>query len=80
MTEENDDIYQHSDVETAVIQGNKERFEELIDGADLDSYSDSGRTLLHKAAAVGPESVEASSSGEHELNGEHWESKWGPLE
>ncbi|QIB74487.1 ankyrin repeat domain-containing protein [Halogeometricum borinquense] len=48
-----DDIYQHSDLETAIIQDDLERFHELIGNVELDHRSDNGGTLLHKAASVG---------------------------
>ncbi|ELZ87736.1 ankyrin repeat-containing protein [Haloferax elongans ATCC BAA-1513] len=48
-----DDIYQHSDLEVAVIQNDIERFHELIEDTELGHRSDNGSTLLHKAASVG---------------------------
>lgn len=55
MTDEtqNDDLYISTDIESAIIQGNRERFDELIDDADLSHQSDNDSTLLHKAAIVG---------------------------
>ncbi|WP_396610549.1 ankyrin repeat domain-containing protein [Haloferax sp. S1W] len=51
--QEEDDIYIHTDLETAIIQGDKERCDSLIDDADLQHRSDSGSNLLHKAAFSG---------------------------
>lgn len=53
MTENDDDLYYHSELETAVIQNDGERFEALAEEANLHGRSDNGSTLLHKAASVG---------------------------
>lgn len=53
MTDDEDDLYYHSELETAIVQGDAERFQELIEDADLDHRSDNGSTLLHKAAISG---------------------------
>ncbi|ADQ66022.1 ankyrin repeat domain-containing protein [Halogeometricum borinquense] len=47
-----DDLYISTDIESAIIQGNTEEFDELIDDADLTHRSDNGSTLLHKAAGA----------------------------
>lgn len=47
MTEE-DEIYISTDIESAIIQGDTEAFDELVDDADLGHRSESGKTLLHK--------------------------------
>ncbi|RYJ13291.1 ankyrin repeat domain-containing protein [Halogeometricum borinquense] len=47
-----DDLYISTDIESAIIQGDTEEFDELIDDADLTHRSDNGSTLLHKAAGA----------------------------
>jgi len=56
MTEE-DDLYHHSELEIAVLQNNIEQFCEMVDNTALDQRSDSGSTLLHKAAGAGHEEM-----------------------
>jgi ankyrin repeat protein len=47
-----DDLYIRSDIESAIVEGDKETFDELIDDADLTHRSDNGSTLLHQAAGA----------------------------
>lgn len=48
MTED-DDLYHHSKLETAVLQNEIERFHSLVNQERLHQRSDNGSTLLHKA-------------------------------
>lgn len=47
------DIYTSTEIESAIIQGDVDRFNDLIDDAVLDHRSDNDSTLLHKAAKSG---------------------------
>ncbi|QCW01946.1 ankyrin repeat domain-containing protein [Natrinema pallidum] len=55
MSEDNgpDDLYSSTDIENAIIQDEKEKFDDLIDDADLTHRADNGNTLLHEAAGSG---------------------------
>ncbi|MEZ3114829.1 ankyrin repeat domain-containing protein [Halobaculum sp. MBLA0147] len=53
MTDNRDDLYRSTEIESAIIQGNRSRYDELIDDADLDHRSGNGSTLLHKATTMG---------------------------
>ena len=53
MSDDQEDIYIHTDLKTAIVQGDKERYDSLIDDADLQHRSDNGSNLLHKAAFSG---------------------------
>jgi ankyrin repeat protein len=53
MTDEPDDLYTHTEFESAIIQGDTETFQQLVDDADLTHRAGSGRTPLHKAATMG---------------------------
>jgi ankyrin repeat protein len=55
MTKEStsDDLYIHSEIESAIIQGNIDQFHSLISDANLTHCSDNGSNLLHKAAISG---------------------------
>ncbi len=54
MTEDNqDDLYFNTEIESAIVQGDRQTFYQLIDNADLTHRSGSGSTLLHKAV-TGP--------------------------
>lgn len=48
-----DDLYISTDIENAIIQDERAKFDELIDDADLTHRSDNGSTLLHEAAGSG---------------------------
>lgn len=43
-----DDFYTSTDIESAIIQGDSDEFDELIDEADIEHRSGNGSTLLHK--------------------------------
>ncbi|QCW01947.1 ankyrin repeat domain-containing protein [Natrinema pallidum] len=45
-----DDLYSRTDIESAIVQGDRETFDELINDADLSHRSDNGSTLLHHTA------------------------------
>lgn len=45
-----EDLYISTDFENAIIQGDREKFDELIDETDLAHRADNGSTLLHEAA------------------------------
>ncbi|ELY78588.1 ankyrin repeat-containing protein [Natrinema pallidum DSM 3751] len=48
-----DNLYSRTDIESAVVEGDRETFDELVDNADLTHRSDNGSTLLHQAAISG---------------------------
>ncbi|MFC3959408.1 ankyrin repeat domain-containing protein [Halovivax cerinus] len=48
-----DNLYISTDIENAIIQGEKATFDKLIDDADLTHRADNGSTLLHQAAISG---------------------------
>ncbi|ELY78751.1 ankyrin repeat domain-containing protein [Natrinema pallidum] len=50
---ESDDLYSSTDIENAIIQGERGTFDDLIDDADLTHRANNGNTLLHEAAGSG---------------------------
>lgn len=59
MSENNRDLYSHTEVESAIIQGDPERFHEVIDSIDITHRSDNDSNLLHKAATAGEADIAA---------------------
>lgn len=54
MTDRGDEeIYTNTEIESSIVQGDKERFHNLISSVDIEHRSDNGSNLLHKAANVG---------------------------
>jgi len=49
----NQDLYISTDIEVAIIQGDRETFNDLIDDANVAHRADNGNTLLHEAAGSG---------------------------
>lgn len=60
MTEESqDDLYIRTELESAIVQGDREKFDELITSADLSHRSSNDSTLLHQTV-TGPRTGMAS--------------------
>ncbi|ADQ66342.1 ankyrin repeat domain-containing protein [Halogeometricum borinquense] len=53
MAEKDDELYTSTEIESAIIQNNKEQFYQLISDADLNHRSGDGGNLLHIAAWTG---------------------------
>ncbi|MEZ3114733.1 ankyrin repeat domain-containing protein [Halobaculum sp. MBLA0147] len=53
MTDDGDDLYRRTDIESAIVQGDKSKYDELIDDADLDHRGGNNNTLLHEATIMG---------------------------
>jgi len=48
-----DDLYVSTEMESAVVQGDRDTFDKLLDETELTHRSANGSTLLHKATIVG---------------------------
>ncbi|MEZ3114828.1 ankyrin repeat domain-containing protein [Halobaculum sp. MBLA0147] len=53
MTDDRDDLYRRTDIESAIVQGDKAKYDELIDDANLDHRGGGNNTLLHEATIMG---------------------------